>query len=279
VSQRLQDSRQRNATRLLIAGQEGKSLTCPACTRHVQGEFHVSNTTKQHYSRTSTSGNRTTTGGKTTTASEEKQQKDQLLTFEAGDTHHPPWFVNGLAWIGIGIGIGANVLQVYTSDIAFQTMIRANEVYKAMNMKGQAGAEPVIQLICLGIALIFQLGMLFFVFRIKQEYKNTRTEGIKGMEAIRHTAVNMIDHQKILLIWTIIAFVADTLGDYTFINLYVDDPFVIFMYAAALYAASTVLLSKALETQWAAAVAYRNWKSFKLYQKIQELKLANRADN
>src|SRR5438105_4874355 len=91
---------------------------------------------------------------RTTSASgpDPKQQKDQLFTYDAGDTHHPPWFVNGLAWIGIGTGILANFLQVYTSDIAFQTMVRINEVYNRMNQQGRNGSEAAIQLICFGIA-------------------------------------------------------------------------------------------------------------------------------
>jgi hypothetical protein len=211
-------------------------------------------------------------GGKST-----KKTQDQLLTFDAGSTHHPPWFTNGLAWLGIAIGIVGNLMQVYTSDIAYQQLIRTNEVWLHMSKAGQAGAEPVIQIICFGVSVIFQLGLMYFVFRITQEFKNTKVQhGVKGMEAIKYTAVNIIDHQKVLLLWTIIAFAYDTLGDFTFINLYTDDPFSIFIYTAALYAASTVLLSKALEKQWAASIAYANWKSFRLYQKIQEATLASK---
>ncbi len=204
-----------------------------------------------------------------------KKLQDQLLSFDAGSTHHPPWFTNGLAWFGIVIGLGGNLLQIYTSDIAYQQLIRTNEVWLRMGKAGQAGAEPVIQLICAGVSIVFQLGLMYFMFRITQEFKNTKAiPGLKGMEAIKHTAVNIIDHQKVLLLWTIIAFAYDTLGDFTFINLYTDDPFSIFIYTAALYAASTILLSKALEKQWAASIAYANWKSFRLYQKIQEATLA-----
>jgi len=209
-------------------------------------------------------------GGKST-----KKAQDQLLTFDAGSTHHPPWFTNGLAWLGIAVGIFGNLMQIYTSDIAYQQLIRTNEVWLHLSRSGQAGAEPVIQIICFGVSIVFQLGLMYFVFRITQEFKNTKTQmGVKGMEAIKYTAVHIIDHQKVLLLWTIIAFAYDTLGDFTFINLYTDDPFSIFIYTAALYAASTVLLSKALEKQWAASIAYANWKSFRLYQKIQEATLA-----
>lgn len=206
-----------------------------------------------------------------------KKPQDQLLSFDAGSTHHPPWFTNGLAWFGIIIGLGGNLLQIYTSDIAYQQLIVTNEVWLRMGKAGQAGAEPVIQLICAGVSVVFQLGLMYFMFRITQEFKNTRAiPGVKGMEAIKHTAVHIIDHQKVLLLWTLIAFVYDTLGDFTFINLYTDDAFSIFIYTAALYAASTILLSKALEKQWAASIAYANWKSFRLYQKIQEATLASK---
>jgi hypothetical protein len=208
------------------------------------------------------------------TAREKQDAQDQVLSFSAGATHQPPWFTSGLAWFGIGVGLLANGLQVYTSDIAYQHMITTNEVWLHMNKAGQDAAQFTIQLICFGVSLVFQLGLMFFVFRITNEMKNTKTPGMKGMDQLKHTAVSIIDHQKILLLWTVIAAAYDTLGDFNFIGLYTDDPLSIFIYAVALYAASTILLSKSLEVHWASAVAYANWKSFKIYLKIQEAKAA-----
>ncbi len=205
----------------------------------------------------------------------QKPDFDKLLSFDAGDTQHPPWFVNSLAWIGIGIGIAANVMQVITTDIAFQTLIRQNGTYQSMGPHGQAAAEAPIQLICAGIAVIMQLALLFFLFRVTQEFKHVKSStGASGVEAMKDTAVSVISHQQILVVFAVLSLVADTVGDFTFISLYVQDFFVIFFYGASLYAAGTAILSKALETQWAAAVAYANWKAFKLYNKLQELKLA-----
>jgi hypothetical protein len=208
------------------------------------------------------------------TAKEKQDAQDQVLSFSAGATHQPPWFTSGLAWFGIVVGLLANGLQVYTSDIAYQHMISTNEVFMHMNKAGQDASQFTIQLICFGVSLVFQLGLMFFVFRITNEMKNTKTPGMKGMDQLKHTAVSIIDHQKILLLWTVIAAAYDTLGDFNFIGLYTDDPLSIFIYAVALYAASTILLSKSLEVHWASAVAYANWKSFKIYLKIQEAKAA-----
>src|SRR6266568_5149906 len=220
------------------------------------------------------------TGSLGGTAQRQQQQppdnQDTLLNFDGGDTHQPPWFVFLLAWIGIGTGFGANALQVYTSNISFHLMIVSDSVYQSMGKAGQAAAEATIQLISFGMSFVFQLGLMFFVFRVKQEFKNTKTQtGAQGMQAVKYTAVAMVDQQKLLLLWTALAFIADTLGDYTFITIYVNSWFVIFMYAAALYAASTILLSRALEKQWAASIAFANWKAYKLYIKIMEMKLHN----
>jgi hypothetical protein len=215
-------------------------------------------------------------GGKKGSAGGTGRPEDQLLSFDAGNVHLPPWFVNGLAWTGIGTGIVANLWQIVTSTIAYQHMVTTNSVYLSMKPGGQAGAQLPIFLFSTAVSFVFQLALAFFVFRVTQEMKNTKVEtGLKGLDAIKHTAVQVIDHQKALLIFTGIAFLYDTLGDYTFVTIYANDWFIIFTYAAALYAASTVIFSKSLETQWAAAVAYANWKAFTMYSKILQYKLQN----
>jgi len=209
-----------------------------------------------------------------TTQNTQGKPEDQLFSFNAGSIHHPPWFTNTLAWMGIVTGALGNVWQVVTSDIAYQHMVVTNSTFMSMAPQGQAGSQLVIQIFSFAVSFIFQLALMYFVFRIAQEMKETKAEtGLKGMEAIKHTAVRVIDHQKALLIFTVIAFAYDTLGDYTFITIYANDPFVIFTYAAALYAASTILFSKALEKQWAAEIAYANWAAFMTYSKILQIKL------
>ncbi len=55
----------------------------------------------------------------------------------------------------------------------------------------------------------------------------------------------------------------DTIGDSTFISIYTDDTFVLFIYMAGLYAASTVMLARSIEYIWASFVAYEKWRAFK----------------
>ena len=230
---------------------------------------------QQQQTRSGSAGNRPPNNKKGSTGGAGRPE-DQLLSFDAGNVHLPPWFVNGLAWIGIGTGIVANFWQIVTSTIAYQHMVTINPVYVAMKPAGQAGAQLPIFLFSTAVSFVFQLALAFFVFRVTQEMKNTRVEtGLKGLDAIKYTAVQVIDHQKALLIFTGIAFLYDTLGDYTFVTIYANDAFIIFTYAAALYAASTVLFSKSLETQWAAQIAYANWRAFMSYGKILEMRLAN----
>ncbi len=197
-------------------------------------------------------------------ATQQQQRSFNPFDADAESIHHPPWFIFTLSWIGIITGGLANLWQIITSIIAFFTLFLA----------GSGGYTPQkttgALLVSTGMAVSFQLGLTYFVFRISQEMKTQKTSGIDG--TIKTTAVAMINHHKLLLIWTIISFVACTVSDYTFVNILTSDPILLFLYAASLYAASTILLSKALEKNWAAKVAYANWRAYLAYTTRMEQK-------
>jgi hypothetical protein len=67
----------------------------------------------------------------------------------------------------------------------------------------------------------------------------------------------------LVLIWGALGFIADTVGDYTFISLYSSDFFLQFMYGTALYASSTIMLARAIEYIWAGIISYEKFKVFK----------------
>jgi hypothetical protein len=204
---------------------------------------------------------------------QEQQSQSRFAFFdqEAEAVYHPPWFVFGLAWSGIATGIMANLWQITTSVIAFFSLFALN--------RSQGAAYIGALLASIGMAITFQLGLMFFVFRVHQEMKTRKVASIDGTrQAAKETAVAMVSQHKILLVWTIISFMADTVGDFTFIGLLTSNAFLVFMYAASLYAASTILFSKALEKHQAASVAFANWRRFNLNIAIDAEKLRARAE-
>lgn len=188
---------------------------------------------------------------------------------EEEPVRHPPWFLFGLSWTGILLGIAANLWQIVTSVIAF---------FSIFLIKTQGAAMTGAILISAGMALTFQLGLMFFVFQVHREMLDQKIGGADGMQAARHTAVSMVSQHKLMVIWTLVSFAADTVGDFTFIGMLTNNSFLIFMYAASLYAASTILLSTSLERQWATSVSYQNWKAFILTNELAAEKLRNKRD-
>jgi hypothetical protein len=187
--------------------------------------------------------------------------------------HHPPWFNYGLAGFGVLCGIGANLWQVFTSVIAFFNMFVQGAVYKNMAPSSQGNATAGALAVSIGMSIAFQLGVMFFVFRVHQEFKEQKVKIGDNMQAVKSTAVQMIAHHRLLLAWSVISFAADTVGDFTFINLLSNDPLLQLGYTLSLYAVSTIILSASLERHWAAKVALENWRAFKAYTKLMHLKV------
>lgn len=191
---------------------------------------------------------------------------------DAETVHHPPWFSYSLASFGVLCGIGANLWQIFTSVIAFFTMFAQGSVYKHMDPHAQGDATAGALAVSIGMSIAFQLGVMFFVFRVHQEFKEQKVKIGDNMQAVKSTAVQMVSHHRLLLAWSVISFAADTVGDFTFINLLSNDPLMQLGYTLSLYTVSTIILSSSLERHWAAQIALENWRAFKAYTKLMQLK-------
>src|SRR6266849_6108792 len=157
--------------------------------------------------------------------------------------HNPPWFSYSLAGIGVLCGIVANLWQVFTSVIAFFNMFVQGAVYKNMDQHSQGNATAGALTVSIGMSIAFQLGVMSFVFRVHQEFKEQKVKVGDNMQAVKSTAVQMVSHHRLLLAWSVISFAADTVGDFTFINLLTNDPLMQLGYTLSLYAVSTIILS------------------------------------
>lgn len=146
--------------------------------------------------------------------------------------------------------------------------------YQAMKAIDKVGAQPLISIICALIAISFQFAILFLVFRIERDWKNSKAKHQGGVDAAKSTAVEVVQHIPLVLFWGILGFIADTVGDYTFLNIYTDNWFLLFMYGCALYASSTIMFARSIEYLWAGFVALERWKAFKahLYQRARNQK-------
>ncbi len=191
----------------------------------------------------------------------------------------PPGSMFLLGGIGIFVGICANLWQMYTSFSAFQHLFVGGPIYKGMSASGQSAALPIITIVCALVSVAFQLAILYLVFRIDRSWKDTKAHATtgKGSDAARHTAVELMHHVPLLLLWGILGFIADTVGDYTFIALYSDDWFIQFMYGAALYASSTVMLVGAIEFIWAGMISYEKFKAWRSAMEVAMHRRGNAA--
>jgi hypothetical protein len=121
----------------------------------------------------------------------------------------------------------------------------------------------VLFAICGLISFSFQLALMFLVFRLDKTWKKNKAQGESSGKAARDAVVEIVQQTDLVLIWSLLGFVVDTVGDYTFISLYTGNTdtvtaiFLIFMYAVALYALSTIGFVRSLEYVWSgfAAVA------------------------
>ncbi len=73
----------------------------------------------------------------------------------------------------------------------------------------------------------------------------------------------------LVLFWGVLGFIADTVGDYTFLNIYTDNWFLLFMYGCALYASTTIMFARSIEYLWAGFVALEKWKAFQAQVRAQ----------
>lgn len=166
--------------------------------------------------------------------------------------HHPPVALFALGAIGVLAGFGTNCWQLVTTFTGVWSMFNPN------GSPIDLGKQPALFAICALIACSFQLALLFLIFRLDSGWKKQRTSGQGGL---RDAAVEIVQHVDLVILWGGLGFVVDTIGDYTFISIYTarldaaTATFLIFVYAVALYAVSTVGFVRALEYLWAGFAA------------------------
>lgn len=125
--------------------------------------------------------------------------------------------------------------------------------------------------ICFLIAFSFQFALLFLVFRLDTKWKKQQTGGTAGkkkgtMRNYGYAAIEVVQQLGLFAIWVGLAFVIDTLGDYTFIaarTVAADastSAFLIFLYAVALYSLSTLAFVRSIEYLWAASAVKDQWE-------------------
>ena len=92
---------------------------------------------------------------------------------------------------------------------------------------------------CLLIATCVQYFLQMLVFKIDKHWRAERADGKSKGGAMFGAAVHIVHQTDIVTILSTMAFIVDTVGDFTFISLYTSNIFLIFAYAVALYAFST----------------------------------------
>ncbi len=186
--------------------------------------------------------------------------------------HQPPSAMAALGWLGLIAGVAANCWQMYTTIAATWQMFTGN-------------ATPVLDIhnvtfdICFLIAFSFQFALLFLVFRLDSRWKKQQTGGAGkkrgGMKSYGHAAVEVVQQLGLFAIWVGLAFVIDTLGDFTFIAARTasadasTSAFLVFLYAVALYALSTLAFVRSWEYLWAASAVKDQWAAAREHRPAQ----------
>ena len=200
------------------------------------------------------------------TSSQQQQQKtgqkpNVTRRLPDNTVHNPP----GAMLIGVIAGLGANLWQMLTTIFAFLLMF-------SLGRSSAINLGDIIFWICALIAFSFQFALIMLVFRIDSTWKKHKVNGTgskkqqKQADALRATAVEVVQQVSLVLVWGALAFVIDTIGDYTFIGsktANLDETtaaFIIFCYAVALYALSTVAFVRSIEYLWAGYAAADNLK-------------------
>lgn len=211
-----------------------------------------------------------------------KEKVTRLLSAGLPDrtVHHVPGIMTLLGGLGVVAGIAANGWQMFTTMTALYQMFTGNASLPSLNLSN------ITFDICLFIAFSFQLALLFLVFRIDTRWKRQQTgtsgsRNKRGRGATRgygFAAVEVVQHLGLFAVWVGLAFIVDTLGDYSFIasrTTYADptsSAFLIFLYAVALYALSTLAFVRSIEYLWAAAAVQEQW-----HEQREERRLARRG--
>lgn len=165
-----------------------------------------------------------------------KQMPDEIV-------HQSPIAMYVFGGLGVLAGVAANCWQMFTTFTAFWDILNPNGTPVDLSK------QPMDFAICFLIATSFQFALIVLVFRIDSVWKNKSSH--------REKAVEIVQHANLVLIWGAIGFIVDTVGDYTFVSVYtkgldiLNAFLIVFLYAVALYAFSTVGFVKSIEFLWA----------------------------
>jgi hypothetical protein len=193
------------------------------------------------------------------------QSSKQTRRLPDNTVHHPPGAMLTIGWIGVIAGGGSNIWQMFTTILAFLLLFSAGR-------SSVINPSDIVFWICALIAFSFQFALIMLVFRIDTTWKKHKVNGTGSKKhqqagsAFRATAIEVVQQVSLVLVWGALAFVIDTIGDYTFIGSktakldVTTAVFIIFCYAVALYALSTIAFVRSIEYLWAGYAAADNLK-------------------
>lgn len=164
--------------------------------------------------------------------------------------HHPPAVLFVIGGGGCLCGIATNLWQVFTTFMALWIMFNVGATPGGGGI-GFWQRQPIIAAICLLIAFCAQYFLQLLVFKIDSGWKKERESGKSSGGAILGSVVHIVQQTDLITILSVLAFVVDTVGDFTFISVYTSSIFLIFAYAVALYAFSTLGFVRGIEYLWA----------------------------
>lgn len=172
-------------------------------------------------------------------------------------TKHPPAAGYSVGGIGILAGTIAILWQMNTTFSAFTNIIYTGTVWKHLSEASQSAARQPVNIAAALIAVSFQLGLLFWAFKVDKRWLAERQQQLSmaaKAATIGRVLKEIIAENILLTIWAALSFVADTIGDVNYINTISNDPTFLFFYATALYSLSTIGISESLQLVWDAVV-------------------------
>lgn len=171
----------------------------------------------------------------------------------AGATLLPPWLLFSLGGLEILWGIAMNCVQVYTSVSTFFAILQG-ETMSMLLQQHETTVEiitsavklaPIHSLIALVISVSIQIAVLMVSQRISAVWQRMREHS--GM---RGAAIEVVSHLTFLQVYGLIGFVANVIGDVTFITLYTHNLVMLFLWCIFLTGSSTIVLLDGAQRLW-----------------------------
>jgi hypothetical protein len=168
-------------------------------------------------------------------------------------TKHPPGASYTVAVI-IGLAcLFAIFWQMFTTFSAFSTIVFHGRIWLSLPPAGQDVGRNVVYVVVSLLAVGFQAPLLIFAFKIDKRFAAERHKILSisaKVGAIWEGFKEVVAANLLLSIWSLIAILADTMGDVAFVSTLTDSPFFLFFYATSLYGLSTIGLSECLQILW-----------------------------